>query len=137
MRAEMHHFCIPASQFFLPSLYVLNELCGIATDDSARGDVLGDYGSCGNDGILSDGHAWQDNGTHANPGIAADVDGFTAQHHSVLEVVVVGDTKFRRFTFRGIETAISPAISSRSGRNGRPFRSASGRPPRSGSSTGR
>ena len=73
------------------SLYVFNELCGIATDDGARGNVLGDYGSCGNDGILADGHAWQDNGTHANPGIAADVDGFTAQHHSVLEVVVVGD----------------------------------------------
>ena len=70
-------------------LYVFNELCGIATDDSARGDVLGDYGSCGNDGILADSHAGQDDGTHTNPGIVADVDGLAAQHHSVLEVVVV------------------------------------------------
>ena len=68
-----------------------DELCGIAADDGTGGNVLGDNGSCGHDGILADGDTGQDDGTHANPGIAADVDGFAAQHHAVLEVVVVGD----------------------------------------------
>ena len=75
----------------IPFSYIPDELCGIAADDGARGNVLGNNGSCGNDGILADGDAWQDDGAHANPGIAADVDGFTTEHHAVLEVVVVGD----------------------------------------------
>ena len=75
----------------IPFSYILDKLCGISAHDGARGNVLGDYGSSGNDGILADGHAWQDDGTHANPGVATDVDGFAAQHHTVLEVVIVGD----------------------------------------------
>ena len=70
---------------------IFNELCGIAADDGAGGDVLGDNGSCGHDGILADSHARQDDGAYANPGIAADVDGLATEHHAVLEVVVVSD----------------------------------------------
>ena len=76
---------------FRLNLNVFNKLCGISADDGARGNVLGYYGTCGHNGILADGDTGQDDGTHANPGIAADVDGFAAQHHAVFEVVVVGD----------------------------------------------
>ena len=72
-------------------LNVLYKLCGIAAYDGARGNVLGDYGTCGNHGILADSDAGQDDGSYAYPGVATDVDGFAAQHHAVLEVVVVGD----------------------------------------------
>ena len=75
----------------LDVLDVFNEFRGIAADDGAGGNILGDNGASGNDGILTDGDTRQDNGTHANPGIAADVDGLATQYHTVLEVVVIGD----------------------------------------------
>ena len=50
-------------------LYVFDELCGIAAHDGIGGNVLGDYGSCGHDGILADGDAGQDYGSHAYPGV--------------------------------------------------------------------
>ena len=86
---------IPAHQIFQAvlsiRLYILDELCRIATHNGIGGNVLGDYGTCCHNGILADGHARQDDGTHAYPGVTSNVYRFAAQHHAVLEVVVVGN----------------------------------------------
>ena len=73
------------------NLDVLDEFGGIATYDGVWSNVLCDNGTGSYYDILAAGHTRQDDGTYTDPGIAADVDGLAAQHHAVLEVVVVGD----------------------------------------------
>jgi len=73
------------------NLDVLDEFGGIATYDGVWSNVLGNNSAGSYYGILADGHTRQDDGTYADPCIAADVDGLAAKHHAVLEVVVVGD----------------------------------------------
>ena len=80
------------SSYFI--LYVLDKLSRIATYNRIGCNILGHYGSCGHYGILADSHTGQDDGSHTNPGIATDMYGFAAQHHAVLEIVVVGDDAY-------------------------------------------
>ncbi len=71
--------------------YVFDKLRRIAAHYNIRCDVFGDHGTRGHDCILANGHAGQDGGTSANPGVFADVDGLAEKDLAVVEVVVIGD----------------------------------------------
>ena len=70
---------------------ILSKFSWIATYDGIWGNVLCDDGASGHDCILADSNTWQDDGSNANPCITSDVDGLATQHHTVCEVVIVGN----------------------------------------------
>src|SRR5437588_12757592 len=54
----------------------------IAGNDDIRGNALGHDGASGNDGVFAYGHAFEDDGVHADPDVIGDDDGSGAQRRA-------------------------------------------------------
>ncbi|MNR28330.1 hypothetical protein D3C85_1456490 [compost metagenome] len=65
-------------------LNIFNEFCRNPAHDSIIGNIFGNYGPCGDNGILSNGNAGQNRCIGTNPCIFFNVDRFSNQSFSLL-----------------------------------------------------